>query len=215
MKRCIIALLTCGVAACGHGEQTNMINLPAIDAAQAGPLVHAMAARRSVRSFAPKALDHATLGALLWAAQGVSSPRGYRTAPSAGALYPLETYVASADGLYQYVPAGHTLAVRCTNDVRAALTRAAYGQGCMAQAPVIFIFTAVYQRETVKYGERGIMYTHMEAGHAAQNLMLRAVELGMGTVAVGAFQDSAVSAALKLPHGETPVYMIPAGYPAN
>lgn len=214
MKAIVVAALTGVMTACSYGEESNvMIKLPAVEMEKGSEVVKVMARRRSVRSFARRAVEMEKIGALVWAAQGVSSPWGYRTAPSAGALYPLETYVATADGVYQYVPQEHALTQRGTNDVRGALARAAYGQTFVAEAPVVVIFTAVYERETRKYGQRGIMYTHMEVGHAAQNLMLRAVELGLGTVAVGAFEERGVSAALGLGKEETPVYIVPVGYP--
>lgn len=217
MTRLVAAVLGVGiVAACSQGGETNVsekIALKKVEVGACGGLVELLAKRRSVRSFARREIEMDQVGALLWAAQGVSSPWGFRTAPSAGALYPLETYVAMKSGVYQYLPNEHALVLRSTNDVRLALGRASYGQMFVAEAPVVVVFTAVYERETRKYGERGIMYTHMEVGHAAQNLMLQAVAFGMGTVAIGAFEERAVSAILGLPRNETPVYIVPVGYP--
>ena len=214
MVKSMVFVCMAGIqAACGEGGESNvMMKLKNVEVERGSALVRALAGRRSVRSFSGREVGIEAIGELVWAAQGVSSARGYRTAPSAGALYPLETYVATREGVYQYVPREHALVVRGTNDVRGALARAAYGQSFVGRAPVVVIFTAVYERETVKYGARGVMYTHMEVGHAAQNLMLRAVELGLGTVAVGAFEERGVREAVGLGREETPVYLIPVGY---
>ncbi|MCX7848470.1 MAG: SagB/ThcOx family dehydrogenase, partial [bacterium] len=210
MKMAMVAVIAMGMVACSYAEEKKamkVVRFARVEVEKGSGLVQAIGRRRSVRSFEGREIEEWKLGMLLWAAQGVSSPWGYRTAPSAGALYPLETYVATRGGVYQYLPKEHALVQRGTNDVRGLLAREAYGQTFVGEAPVVVVFTAVYERETRKYGERGIMYTHMEVGHAAQNLMLQAVEFGLGTVAVGAFDERGVSAALGLPRGETPVYL--------
>jgi len=168
----------------------------------------ALAARRSVREFAARSVTLSEVAQLVWAAQGVTEPgTGYRAAPSAGALYPLEVYVVAAGveglaaGVYRYGPGDHSLTrVRDTADT-AALARAALSQEAVADAPAVLAIAAVFERTTVKYGERGRQYVHMEAGHAAQNVYLQAAALGLGTVAIGAFDDSAVSALLSLRDG--------------
>ncbi len=168
--------------------------------------------RRSVRNFSSEPLGEAEVGQLLWAAQGVTeAKRGLRTAPSAGATYPLETYILTTEGCFRYLPAEHALRLHLPGDLRLGLARAAYGQECVAQAPLLVVFTAVFERTTARYGERGTMYVHMEAGHAAQNLHLQAAALGLGSVPVGAFEEEAAAGALKLPPGEKPLYIIPVG----
>jgi SagB-type dehydrogenase family enzyme len=142
----------------------------------------------------------AELGQLLWAAQGITSDRGLRTAPSAGALYPLELYAAVPEGVFRYEPHEHQLVSISSQDLREGLKNAALGQEPVGQAPAVFILTAVYQRTAVKYGtERGPRYVHLEAGHAAQNLLLEAVALGLGAVPIGAFDEKAVQGVLGLP----------------
>jgi SagB-type dehydrogenase family enzyme len=154
---------------------------------------------------------------LLWAAQGVTDRRGFRTAPSAGALYPLEMLlvVGEVDGLqsgvYRYVPSRHALVSVVAGDVREALARAALGQSWVLRAPLSLVIAAVSDRVTSRYGHRGHQYVHFEVGHVAQNVYLQAVALGLATVAVGAFSDDGVSAACQLDQGEKPMYLLPVG----
>jgi len=181
------------------------------------PLEKALAQRRSVRSYQPIPLSLEEIGQLLWAAQGISSSRGYRTAPSAGATYPLEMYISAvnvedlAPGVYRYRPREHDLVSIADGGRRDELTRAALRQGAIQDAPAVFIVTAKYARTTGRYGEGGFRYVHMEAGHAAQNLCLQAVARGMGAVVIGAFRDREIRAALGLRSDETPLYVIPVG----
>ena len=177
-------------------------------------LESALRRRRSVRSFTDEPLTSAEIGQLLWAAQGVTDPRGLRTAPSAGALNPLECYVATADALLHYAPNVHRLDPHVPGDQRRALAAAAYGQSAVADAAVVIVITAVYARTAEKYGEeRAFRYVAMEAGHAAQNVLLQAVALGLGAVPVGAFDDAQVAQLLRLDMGEAPLYLIPVGHP--
>jgi SagB-type dehydrogenase family enzyme len=172
----------------------------------------ALAQRRSVREYEAGPLTAAELGQLLWAAQGITDERGYRAAPSAGALYPLELYVATAEGLFHYAPGRHSLTLAREGDARPALHRAALRQEPVAQAPAVFVIVAVYERTAVKYGsERTPRYVHLEAGHAAQNLLLQAAALGLGAVPIGAFDDAGIQRAMGLPAEEQPLYLIPVG----
>ena len=168
--------------------------------------------RRSVRSYSEKDLNEAQLSQLLWSAQGITGEKGYRAAPSAGALYPLEIYVVKKDGLYHYAPENHSLEFISKKDLRQDLSSAAYGQGFVAQVPVDIVICAVYQRVTARYGDRGKMYTDIEVGHAAENIHLQAVALGLDSVPVGAFTDDGVSSVLGLPEDEVPIYIVPVGY---
>ena len=173
-----------------------------------------LANRRSTRSFKDKALTLDQISQLLWAAQGITEKNwGLRTAPSAGALYPLEIYALTKDGVYRYNPEGHSITVLSKEDKRAALARAALGQSFIASAPLDIVITAVYPRVTRKYGERGFRYVHIEVGHAAENIHLQAVALGLGSVPIGAFNDGKVAEALTLPEEHEPCYIIPVGYP--
>ena len=175
-------------------------------------LEEAIQKRRSVRSFSGKALTTPEISQLLWATQGITDRRGFRAAPSAGALYPLEIYLVSRNGLFQYIPEGHKLKLAKAADLRQKLARASWGQGFIAEAPVNIVICAVYERVTGRYGERGARYVDIEVGHAAENLHLQAVALGLSSVPIGAFNDNAVAAILDLPAGTKPVYIIPVGY---
>ncbi len=174
-------------------------------------LEEALARRRSVRAYSGEPLTLEEIGQLLWAAQGITHERGYRTAPSAGALYPLELYAATDSGLYHYLPRGHEAERRRIEDWQAPLCQAALSQDAVCQAPAVFVVTAVYERTAAKYGQRAERYVRLEAGHAAQNLLLQAVALGLGAVPIGAFYDDQVQAALSLPADHEPLYLIPVG----
>jgi len=175
--------------------------------------------RRSVRAFSNEALELSQIGQLAWAAQGVTSAEAQRTAPSAGGLYALELYIIAAKvngfpaGIYQYDCLTHEVVSLIEGDMRRRLSRAALDQSSILQAGAIFALSAVYERISAKYGQRGIRYAHMEAGHAAQNLLLQSVALGLGAVLVGAFDDAAVKRILKLSKQEAPLYLIPVGNP--
>ncbi len=178
-----------------------------------GAVARAIAQRRSVRAFRREPIPIEALGALLWAAQGITSPRGLRAAPSAGALYPLELYVANERGVFHYLPAENRLEQTLGNDVRRALGAAALGQTCVLYAPAVVVFGAALERTEQRYGERGRLYVHIEVGHAVQNMMLSAVERGYGSVAVGAFDAAAAAAALQLPGAISVLYLVPVGRP--
>lgn len=191
--------------------------LPRPEFAGEVPLEQALLMRRSERAYSQRAVSRTELSQLLWAAQGITSPRGYRTAPSAGALYPLEISVAVGlvaelpAGIYRYRSADHTLIPSAAGDLRAELARAALNQRCVARAPVVLVMAAVYARACAVYGERGVRYTDMETGHAAQNVSLQAVALGLGSVMVGAFDAADVSRIAALAPEEEPLYLIPVG----
>jgi SagB-type dehydrogenase family enzyme len=181
----------------------------------------ALKKRRTVRSFANRGLELAQVGQLLWGAHGVSDRRGYRTAPSAGATYPLEVYLAVgergvnglAPGLYRYAPEAHSLTLIQPGDLRAPVARASLHQTWMAEAPLMVILAAEYRRCQARYGgERGVRYTHMEAGSASQNLFLQAEALGLAAGIVGAFQDQTLKDLLKLPPSHEPLLVMPVGY---
>jgi SagB-type dehydrogenase family enzyme len=213
----VLLAAACGAApeptapAVGPGDVTP---LPTPDLAGQMSLETALAQRRSVREFDARPLTAAEVGQLLWAAQGITGERGYRTAPSAGALYPLEIYLATADGLYHYEAGQHALTVVSRADPRPALREAALDQAPGGQAPAVFVIAAVVERTAAKYGaERSPRYVHLEAGHAAQNLLLQAVALELGAVPIGAFDDAAVQEAMGLSADQQPLYLIPVGQP--
>ena len=197
------------------------IGLPSPGGSASEPLEQLLMQRRSVRSFSPAALSLTQLGQLLWAAQGITHSEGLRTAPSAGALYPLELYavVGAIDGLkpgiYHYQAGEHRLSKVADGDRREELARAAHGQSWIAGAPVVIAFSAIYERTTRKYGERGVRYVHMEVGYAGENLHLQASALGLGTTVVGAYDDDEVAAVLGVPADTRPLALMPVGYPAG
>jgi SagB-type dehydrogenase family enzyme len=193
---------------------SRLISLPTPRLKGTLTLEEVLAQRRSVREFVDTPLTEAELGQLLWAAQGITHPAGLRTVPSAGALYPLEVYAVTRAGVYRYEPEGHRLVVQVEGDVRPALHAAALRQDAVLNAAVVIVITAVYARTVQKYGEeRSPRYVHLEAGHAAQNVLLQAVALGLGAVPIGAFYDEQVQQVLALPSDHAPLYLIPVGRP--
>jgi SagB-type dehydrogenase family enzyme len=179
-------------------------------------LEEALNRRRSERDYGDQPLAVAELGQLLWAAQGITNERGFRTAPSAGALYPLELYLVNAEGVFRYEPVSHQLKLVKQTDARPALYEAALKQEPVLRAPAVFALAAVYARTAQKYGqERSPRYVHLEAGHAAQNLLLQATAMGLGAVPIGAFHDQEVQEALGIPTDHQPLYLIPVGHPKN
>ena len=175
----------------------------------------AIAKRRSQRFFGKKELTSYQISQLLWAAQGITERRGgysLRSAPSAGALYPMEIYALTKDGVYHYLPERHALEVLSESDLRGDLCNASLGQSSVRDAPLDIVICAVYERVTSKYGERGKRYADIEAGHIAQNIHLQAVALGLGSVPIGAFNDDQVKSVLNLSKDQVPLYIIPVGY---
>jgi SagB-type dehydrogenase family enzyme len=181
----------------------------------------ALLQRRSVWSYTSEPLMLSEVAQLLWAVQGINDPGGKRTAPSAGALYPLEVYLVAGNvtsleaGVYWYKPQLHEMVRVLTGEKREVLSQAALNQSNIRQGAIDVVITAVYERTTQKYGERGIRYVYLEAGHAAQNLYLQAVSLDLGVVVVGAFYNVQVQKALNLPKNAEPLYIIPVGKKAN
>ncbi len=177
----------------------------------------ALLVRCSTRSFGDLPLGLDEVSQLLWAAQGTTRGGRYRTCPSAGALYPLELRLVSGEvsglaaGIYHYDSAQHILAREGTKDVRSRLAEAALGQSMIAHAPASIAISAICDRTTRRYGQRGIRYVYSEAGHAAQNIHLQAAALTLGTVVVGAFNDGKVKEIMGLGPDEEPLYIMPAG----
>ncbi len=221
----LMLLMLFGPAICGgavrmaSAQAMDVVTLPQPLTESHYPVERALRQRRSLRDFAATALTLKEVSQLLWAAQGVTSPQGLRTTPSAGALYPLETYFVAgnvsglAPGIYRYLPRAHRLVRVSQGDKRANLAAAALGQPSISKAPGVVVLTAVERRTTGKYGPRGIAYLEREAGHAAQNLLLQATALGLGGVPIGAFVDARVAAILGLPADARPLYLIPVGRP--
>lgn len=177
----------------------------------------ALLKRRSIRSYSNEPLSLAEISQLLWAAQGITDSRGYRTAPSAGALYPLEIYIVAgrvkdlSQGIYKYRPHENTLVKIVDGDKRAEVCRASLNQSPISDAAAVIVFCAIYERTTVKYGERGIRYVFIEVGHAAQNIYLQAVSLKLGTLVIGAFNDNELKRIMKFDLYEYPLCIMPVG----
>jgi SagB-type dehydrogenase family enzyme len=195
------------------GDDVGTINLPEPKTTGKVSVEEAIQNRRSVRSYSGKDISLEDISQLLWSCQGITSAKqSLRAAPSAGALYPLEVYLVKKDGLFHYMPEGHKIERIADKDLRRELADASYGQVYVEQAGIDIVITAVYERVTSKYGNRGIRYTDMEAGHAAQNVFLEAVSLGLSSVPIGAFDDNAVTKILNLPKDAKPLYILPVGY---
>jgi SagB-type dehydrogenase family enzyme len=220
----VVAL--CVLAACGDrspprqvtvapGEHTVQLPQPALEGDVS--VESALAQRRSTRDLRPDALTLEELGQVLWAAQGITADWGGRTAPSAGATYPIELHIAvsSVDGLepgvYRYRPDGHGLERTVEDDVRADLAQAALGQAAVAGAPVNIVIAAVEARTAERYERRAERYVVLEAGHVAQNVAIQAVALDLGSVPIGAFDDSDIAHILQLAQSERPLYILPIG----
>jgi SagB-type dehydrogenase family enzyme len=175
-------------------------------------LEQTIASRRSRREFLQQPLSLEQIGQLAWVAQGRGLDGRYRTTPSAGATYPLELFVVTTDGLFHYRPAEHALEQLTDKDLREELCLAAWGQEFIKAAPLTIVFAAEFNRTTAHYGKRGVRYVYMEAGHAVQNVHLQAEAMGLGSVAVGAFEDISVGKVVSLPDDLEAVYMVTIGY---
>ena len=198
-------------------QEKRIIDLPKPTQSGQYSLGQLLQQRRSLREYSVQPVSLAEVSQLLWAAQGITDSRGLRTAPSAGALYPLELYVVAGNvagldaGVYHYQIHNHRLVQHVAGDRRKALSQAAYMQSWLSEAPVVFVFSADYKRTSKKYGKRAKRYVYMEVGHAAQNLFLQAEDLDLGSVVVGAFYDDAVSELLQLPSEFAPLALMPVG----
>ncbi len=193
------------------------IELPLPQLKGTGSLQQALQSRRSIRRYSKAPLTLDEVAQLAWAAQGITSQRGYRTAPSAGALYPLELYLVATrvsglkPGLYHYLPAQHALQQLSSTTPQSNLASAAYSQHALTEAAAVFVITGVQQRTARKYGKRAERYVYIEAGHAGQNLLLQATELGLASVIIGAFVDKNVTQVLELERGEQPISLLAVG----
>ncbi len=189
------------------------ITLPKVTERGSVSIEEVLHRRRSVRDYKRESLSMEEVSQLLWAGAGRNLYR--RTAPSAGATYPLEVYLVAGEveglepGVYHYsIPKHHLKKVK-VGDIRRSLSRAALEQRMIERAPVSVVIAADYHRTTGHYGQRGIRYIHMEVGHVGQNISLQAVAFNMGTVMIGAFDDKQVKEILSIE--EEPLYIIPVG----
>lgn len=176
----------------------------------------ALKERRSVRKYSKEEISVTEISQILWSAQGITKKiGGLRTAPSAGALYPLEIYLIAGEvegipkGIYKYSPQSHSIKMTQEGDNRQKLLTCC--QPFVRKAPAIIVIAGVYERTALKYGKRARQYVHIEAGAAGQNIYLQSESLGIGTVFVGAFIDSRLKSLLSLPEDEYPLGVMPLG----
>lgn len=196
----------------------NTITLPTPAHDASCSLEKAINERRSIRSYKETPLTLKQISQLLWAAQGITNGRGFRTAPSAGAKYPIEIYLASGNisnlpaGIYKYAPKEHTLLLINDGDMRNDLCKACVSQPCVKNGACSIIICAVMERVTKKYPARGQEYTFVEVGCVSENIHLQATALNLGTVYVGGFDSSAISKILTSTQEEIPVCVMPVGH---
>jgi SagB-type dehydrogenase family enzyme len=214
-------LLTTNFFCQDNREETslqNTIQLPSPNYKSNTSIEEALLNRRSVRDYNSEQLSLPEVSQILWSAQGITdTAEGLRTAPSAGALYPLEIYLIAANvkdltaGIYKYIPQDHSLKKISEGDKRTEISNASLKQESISSSSAIVVITAIYERTSVKYGKRTERYVSMEVGHVGQNIYLQAVSLGLGTVMVGAFNDEALKKAINLPDDEHPLALYPLG----
>jgi SagB-type dehydrogenase family enzyme len=198
----------------GDGVPSEGVSLPAPMLKGSMSLEEAIRHRRSLRQFADRPLTQEQIGQLCWAAQGITDPEsGHRTAPSAGALYPIDLYVVTREGVSLYVPKGHLLRRHKPGDVREALAKAGLRQEAIQQSGACFVITAVPERSARKYAGRAERYCLLEAGHIAQNILLQATAMRLGGVPMGAVHDDAVAQVLGLAPDQRILYVVPVGHP--
>lgn len=179
--------------------------------------------RKSVRAFSTRPLSKADLAFLLWASTGIQRiEHGYefRTAPSAGALYPIETYIVTNNvegvekGIYHYNIRNHLLEEIKTGNFGVALAHAALDQKMCAAAPVVFVWTAFFRRSKWKYAQRAYRYIYLDAGHIAQNLALAATSTTCGSCQIGAFFDDEINSIIDVDGTEeSSICLSVVGYP--
>lgn len=186
-----------------------------------GPSLHALLARRrTVRAYDTAApLSLADAAQLLWSAQGVTEPAlGYRTAPSAGPVFPFETDLVAgavdglAAGVYRYDPAAHAIARRGEGDRRADVVGVSFNHAWLSDAPAFIVLSMIVERMAPKYGAAGERFALLEGGHIAQNILLEAEALGLGAAPICAYDGAKLRAVLGLATNEDPVYLLCVGH---
>ena len=196
----------------------DIIQLPTLKLQSETSVEEALHKRRSIRNYTKEPISLDEVSQILWAAQGITEKSyGLKTAPSAGALYPLEVYMVAAnvkdisEGIYKYNPRNHNMKKIEDGDKRMEISNASLRQDAIEGCSALVIITAIYERTSVKYGDRAERYVQMEVGHVGQNIYLQAVSLRIGTVMIGAFQDEALKKVLKIPANEFPLAIYPLG----
>jgi len=221
-KYAVLAVSLVVLAAACQGRYKSRLSPPKIiqlpEPEQTGTLTleQALAERRSVRQFTNQQLGFEQIGQLAWAGQGITDrQRGFRTAPSAGAIYPIKLYFATQQGLFVYHPDKHSLEEIFSEDIRSRLATAALKQQAVSNAPCDIIIAGSVRDLAAKYGKKARRYMLLEAGHIAQNIQLQSVSLELGSVPVGAFDITGVRKLCRLPMSLEPIYIICAGYPVG
>ena len=179
-------------------------------------LEEALAKRRSVRQFSSEPITRSQISQLAWAGQGITEPqRGLRTAPSAGATYPIELIFATPEGLFVYRPVDHSLLQVGDQDIRNTLAAAASGAESVAGAGCDIIIAGDVRKLTDQFKDKARTFMRLEAGHIAQNILLQAVCLDLGAVPVGGFDTNQVRTVCRLRRTLEPLYIICVGHPAG
>jgi SagB-type dehydrogenase family enzyme len=202
-------------------KDSNIILLPSPTLKGSVSVEEAINMRRTKREFSEGSLTIEEWGQILWAAQGITlnGDMKKRTAPSAGALYPLDIYLVLSKsamgplkaGVFHYLPLKHALKPISDKDFTKEVAKISLYQYWMAETPGMILITAEYSRITGKYGDRGIRYAHIEAGHVAQNCFLQAESLKLNLGIVGAFEDENLIDLLPIPKRHEPILILPIG----
>ena len=203
------------------GGKERQMNLPKPSLKGEVSVEQAIKHRRTIRAYQSKPLTMEQLSQIFWAAQGITEDRGYkRSAPSGGALYPMDIYAVVGEngvkglqaGIYHYDPHKHAALLITEGDFRKDVAETALSQMWMARAPLNLVITSEYGRITGKYGTRGERYAMIEAGHIGQNIFLQAEALGLRAGIVGAFHDKNVNRVMKIKRSHEPLLILPVGY---
>ncbi len=199
-------------------KEQKIIKLPKPENISKISIEEALLKRRSIREYKDEALTIKEVSQILWSAQGITEPKKkFRTAPSAGAIFPLNIYLVVnkveniEKGIYKYLPETHEIIQFLNEDKREDIYKACLQQSCIKNGAIIIVITGNFEKIKKRYSERGVRYTYIEVGHCSQNIYLQCVSLNLGTVAVGAFYDEEVKKILKLPDEEEPLYLMPIG----
>jgi SagB-type dehydrogenase family enzyme len=223
MKRLTILaiVLACFAAVCLARSRTRgtpqvIIQLTEPNLTGSVSLEDALARRRSIRQFTSEPVKRSQISQLAWAGQGITDRQtGYRTAPSAGATYPIELFFATPEGLFVYRPADHSLLQLGTQDIRNMLSVAASGAESVAAAGCDIIVAGDFRKLTDRFKDKARLFMHLEAGHIAQNILLQAVCLDLGAVPVGGFDSAQVRKVCRIRRNLEPLYIICVGHPAS
>ncbi len=213
----IVTLQALNKNSTGEKMKERYIPLPQPDKKGKVSIEEVLSKRRSIRNYLNEPIKLSEITQLLWAAQGITANDGRRASPSAGATYPIEIYLANGSviglnkGLYKYIPEKHSLQLIYEKDLFFEICKSTYQIELLKRSAGLFIITAIPEKTTSVYAERGFRYIYMEAGHIGENIALQGVSLGIGTVMIGAFDDHKLSEILKLNKGEIPLYIIPIG----